>query len=149
MEWITRRQIEVRFQPWFNPLWLTGLRAPTNLQDRPWILTRVTQVILGMTFLVFAATVQYLNYRVQAVCSLHIRHPWPWNKVKVVKPRTTNADSKQGYNHAKFERSRFDGVREKANVIFFSNEETCQLSLLNMCDRQNQKKICSWSTLCT
>ena len=30
-----------------------------------------------------------------------------------------NVDPKQGYNHAKFERSCFNGVREKANVNFF------------------------------
>ena len=27
---ITRRWIDVCFQPWCNPLWLTGLKAPTN-----------------------------------------------------------------------------------------------------------------------
>ena len=24
------RESEVCFQPWYNPLWLTGLKAPTN-----------------------------------------------------------------------------------------------------------------------
>ena len=32
-----------------------------------------------------------------------------------------NADQKQGYDHVKFERSCFNGVPEKANVNFFSN----------------------------
>ena len=39
-------------------------------------------------------------------------------------------DPKQGYNHAKFEISRFNSVREKAN-LFFSNEEIYQLYILN------------------
>ena len=29
---VTRRYTEVCFQPWCNPLWLTGLKAPTNCQ---------------------------------------------------------------------------------------------------------------------
>ena len=54
-----------------------------------------------------------------------------------------NVDPQQGYNHAKFERSCYDGVREKANVnggllFFFSNEEMCHLCPLNVC--KNKKK---------
>ena len=30
VEWMTRRYREVCVQPWCNPLWLTGLKAPTN-----------------------------------------------------------------------------------------------------------------------
>ena len=47
-----------------------------------------------------------------------------------------NVDPKQGYNHAKFERSCFINiVREKAKI---QEEEICQLSPLNMCDNQKQ-----------
>ena len=31
-----------------------------------------------------------------------------------------NVDPEQGYNYAKFERSRFNSVREKANIKVFS-----------------------------
>ena len=30
VEWKTRRWVEVCFQPWCNPLWLTWLKAPTD-----------------------------------------------------------------------------------------------------------------------
>ena len=51
-----------------------------------------------------------------------------------------NVDPEHGYNHAKFERSRFNSAREKGNIkgVFFSNRETCQLSPLNMCENQKQ-----------
>ena len=51
-----------------------------------------------------------------------------------------NVDRKQDYNHAKFERSCFNGVHEKANVKGFSNEKISQLSPLNMC--KNLKLVC-------
>ena len=28
--WVIRKWIDVCFQPWYNPLWLTGLKAPAN-----------------------------------------------------------------------------------------------------------------------
>ena len=35
VKWITWRYREVRLEPWCNPLWLTGLKAPANkLWDR-------------------------------------------------------------------------------------------------------------------
>ena len=37
-----------------------------------------------------------------------------------------NVDPKQGSNHAKFERTCFNGDQEKANVKYFSNEQTCK-----------------------
>ena len=39
-----------------------------------------------------------------------------------------SVDPEQGYNQPKFDRSRFDSVREKGNVKVdvFSNEEICQ-----------------------
>ena len=45
-----------------------------------------------------------------------------------------NVDSQQGYNHAKFERSCFTGVQEKANVKVFQMKK---LSFFNI--RKNQK----------
>ena len=41
-------------------------------------------------------------------------------------------DSKQGYNHAKIEKSCLNDVWEKANVTFFSDKDICQLYSLNM-----------------
>ena len=48
-----------------------------------------------------------------------------------------NVDPKQGYNHAKFEKSCFNGVRGKANVfcVFFKMRKR-QLSPLNMCENK-------------
>ena len=37
-----------------------------------------------------------------------------------------NVDSKQGYNHVKFERSSFNGVQEKENIKISSNEKICR-----------------------
>ena len=48
-----------------------------------------------------------------------------------------NVDPKQTNNHAKFERSCFNGVQEKANInFFFLHEEICELSPLSMCENQ-------------
>ena len=51
-----------------------------------------------------------------------------------------NLDPEQGYNRAKFERSRLNSVQEKGSVkvVVFSNEEICQLSPLNMCENQKR-----------
>ena len=52
-----------------------------------------------------------------------------------------NVDPKQIYNQTKFGRSFFTGVQEKVNnkvVCFFSDEEICQLSLLNKCECQKR-----------
>ena len=43
-----------------------------------------------------------------------------------------NVGSKQGYNHAKSERSCFNGVREKANNFFFKQESMSVISLENV-----------------
>ena len=54
-----------------------------------------------------------------------------------------NVDPKQGYNQAKFERSRDNGVREKGNVkgvlfvCFFFKCENMSIISLNMCKNQN------------
>ena len=52
-----------------------------------------------------------------------------------------NVDPKQGYNHAKFETSCFNGVQKKANVnVFFkSGNNTCQLPPFNTYD--HHKKV--------
>ena len=49
-----------------------------------------------------------------------------------------NVDLDQGYNHAMFDRSCFYGVREKANIQVFSNQEICQLSPFNRSENQKQ-----------
>ena len=54
-----------------------------------------------------------------------------------------NVDPEQGYNHAKFDRSYFNGVKEKANSMGGggggrggSNKEIRQMFPLNMCKHQ-------------
>ena len=42
-------------------------------------------------------------------------------------------EPKQGYNHAKFERPPLNSIRKKMMLTVLSNQETCQLSPLNMC----------------
>ena len=72
---------------------------------------------------------------------MYLTKLWPWNEVKVVKPKTTNVDPEQDYNHAKFERFRFNGVRGKVNIkVFFSNEELSQLSPLNACESLKEEE---------
>ena len=54
-----------------------------------------------------------------------------------------NVNPKEGYNHAKFERSSLM-VSEKKRTLkgcFFSNEEMCQLSPLNICKKLYIKKF--------
>ena len=50
-------------------------------------------------------------------------------------------DLKEGYNHAKFEKPHFNNAHKKnPTVVFFfffwSNQETCPFSPLNMCESQ-------------
>ena len=45
-----------------------------------------------------------------------------------------NVNPKQGYTHAKFERSHSNSVIKKGNIIFFSNEKIC-LSPFNTCEK--------------
>ena len=63
---------------------------------------------------------------------------------------TDNVGPKEGYNHARFERSGLNGIWETPtkeiivsylcpNVQVLSNEKTCQLSLLNI--REKKKKL--------
>ena len=42
-----------------------------------------------------------------------------------------NADTKESYNYAKFERSCFNGVREKANVSVFLKQTNKQVNYLS------------------
>ena len=52
-----------------------------------------------------------------------------------------NSDPKQGYKHAKFAKSCFNGAKEKVNIKLFSNEEICQSSPLNMCGEKKSDKF--------
>ena len=52
-----------------------------------------------------------------------------------------NVNPKQGYNHAKFERTCSRSVKEKGNVKGFSNKEICPFSPLTMCKNQKQWHI--------
>ena len=62
---------------------------------------------------------------------------------QVHKTYSENVRPEQGYNHAKFERSRDNGVREKGNVkgvlfvCFFFKCENMSIISLNMCKNQN------------
>ena len=56
------------------------------------------------------------------------------NKSQGQRTYDENVDPEQGYNRAKFERSRFNSVREKGNDRKSSKDEICQLSPLNMCE---------------
>ena len=49
-----------------------------------------------------------------------------------------NVDPAQGYNHAKFERSRFNIIQEKGTLHY---EEICQLSSSNMCENKLLKIV--------
>ena len=81
------------------------------------------------------ATIQHLNYNghffLLAVCfwqtcNLETRSRSP--------KQNNDVEPEQAYYHAKFERDRYYGIREKANVkgISFLNEVLCKFSYLNM-----------------
>ena len=50
-------------------------------------------------------------------------------------------DPKQGNNNPEFEKPRWNNVREKAYNIVFSNQETHQLSPLNMFESKQQRYV--------
>ena len=65
---------------------------PRHLTDEkyvhyfPWIHTRVTQIILCTIFIMYVATIQYLNHWRQESKTLNLQfifltYLWPWNKV--------------------------------------------------------------------
>ena len=88
-----------------------------------WIYTRVTQIILCIIILVYVATIQRLNYREQETKTrnlqfifLTLRHLVILKQDQGHQTYNDNVDPKKGYNHAKFDWSCFNGVREKRNV---------------------------------
>ena len=60
----------------------------------PWIHSSDIQIILRIIFLMHVATIQHLNYSGQESQThnlqfIFLTHPWPWSKVKVIKPKMT------------------------------------------------------------
>ena len=87
--------------------------------------TSVTEIIVCIIFLMYIATIQHSNYKRQEskTCNLQfifLTNLWPWNS-QGHQTYNDNVDpkSKEGYNHNKFEWPWFDGMREKANFLFF------------------------------
>ena len=119
--------------------------------------TPVAQFILCMIFLIHVATVQHLNYDTsnsreesKQEVKKHNLHfvfltPVALKQSQDHQTYNENLDPEQGYNHAKFERSRFSSVWDKGDLQIFSNKDISQLSPLNMC--RNKKWWYSWSTL--
>ena len=96
--------------------------------------THITQLTLFIIFLMYVATIQCFNYRGQFAVYIS-NTPVTLKQSQGPQTKNDNIDPKQGYTHAKFERSCFNGVQEKSNVkgfFFFPNEEVCQSSPLNM-----------------
>ena len=87
---------------------------------------------------------QHLQYRGQEfkTCNLHftfLTHLWPWNEVKVIKPRMKmQTQIKVIIMQTVIKRLCFNDVWEKAKVHFFSFWEIYHLSPLNMCDHQKR-----------
>ena len=84
---------------WVNPN-LKGFDEIRHLTDEkhvnhlPCIYTSIIKIILRIIFLMYLATRQCLNYRGQKskTCNKQFKfltQPWPWSKVKVIKPRIT------------------------------------------------------------
>ena len=105
----------------FNKPW--HLTDQKHVNYLPWTHTSVTQFILCMISLMYVATIQLLNYSRQeskkSQFVVYISDTPPWNKVYLINLQ------KQGYDHAKCERSRFNNAREKHIIFFFSNK-ICQ-----------------------
>ena len=104
--------------------------------------TRFTQIILCVTFLMHVVTIQRKSYSGQEsqmynFLFISLTNLWLWNKIKFIKPTIKTTDPQQGYNLAKFKRSRFNGVYFEA----FSNEKICQLSPLNMFDLKKKRDL--------
>ena len=120
---------------WVNPN-VKGLDKPWYLNDEkhvnylPWIHIRVTQIILCISFIMYVASIQHLNYRGQESKTRNLQlifltHLWPYTKSRSSHLQW-QCRPKKGYNRAKFKGSCFSGVQEKANIkVFFSNEEIC------------------------
>ena len=53
-----------------------------------------------------------------------------------------NVDPKQGYNHAKFERSCFDGVQEKPTITVFFKRGNMSISSLEHVQK-SKRVVCS------
>ena len=101
-----------------------------------WTRISIEQFILYMIFLVYVATIQHFNNSKQesrsTISNLYFCHTLrPWKNVKVIKPpNNENVVPELRYNHAKFERSCFNSVKEKDNVKIFSKREN--LSMISL-----------------
>ena len=109
---------------WTNPS-VKAFDKPRHLTDEkhvnylPWM--PVTQIILCIIFSVYVATMQYLNSSGQeskTQFAVYISDT-PLTLKERSQTYNDNIDPKQYYNHAKFQRSCFNGLQEKANLFFF------------------------------
>ena len=89
----------------------------------PSIHTKVTQIILCTILSTYVATIQSLIYRQQEPkthIAIYISDtPVTLKQGQGHQTLNDNADPKQYYKHATFERSCFNSGREKANINFF------------------------------
>ena len=84
----------------------------------------VIHIILCIFFLMYVATIQHLKVQRTRIKNTQFAVYISDTSVTLKQSEghqtyNCNVDLKLGYNNAKFERSRFNGAREKANVIFF------------------------------
>ena len=125
------------------PRHLTNLK---HINYSPWIHIRVTQI----TFIVHDLFNVCCNHTTINVQRTRIKNTqfatYIFDTSVTLKQSQShqkfpeNVDPRQVYNHSKFERSPFNGVKKKATLKVFSNEEICRLSPLNMCKKNNKQQ---------
>ena len=108
----------------------------------PWLHTRVTQIILCIIFLMSVSTTQCLKlYRTRIQTRIlqfiYMSHLWPWKKVTAIKPGMTMWTPSKVIT--------MQSLKDLALMVsekkpFFLNDEICQLSPLNMCEKQTNKQ---------
>ena len=96
---------------WVNPS-VKVFDRPSHLTHEnhvnylPWIHITVTQIILGIIFLMCVATIQHLNYRGQESKTHNLQFisdtPVTLKQGQGYQTETENVDLKKGYNLAKF-----------------------------------------------
>ena len=106
------------------------------------------QIILCIILLMYAVTVQCLNYKGQEsrTCSLHSVYisdtPVTLNKIKVIKPTMTKQTSSKVILMQSLKDLAVTVFKKKSQryslfCFVFSNVEICQLSPLNICKKSN------------
>ena len=118
----------------FNKPW--HLTNQMHVNHLPWSHTRVTQFILCMVFFMYISTTQHLNYSRQSkkhnLQFIFLTHLWLWNKVKIIKPTMKMHTLSKVIIMQSLKDLALRVSEKKAMLKFFSSEEICQLSPLNM-----------------